>query len=876
MAQKIDAIDQIRAKFDAPLEPPATRRVVVWHDADGSFEDDFESLSGSGLGTKRPVALARTDKGSAFELKRRIYRLEPDADFLIYERAQKDLSGKGLAGNWLADIELIAEHFQADFATMLAGELGATDGAVEGVEMFRDYFNAAQRRERFRKLMPHAQSPQDVALGVIGGAIDAPDLSTESIVRTYLCALDRGDDPFGSLEKYGAAAAFANFVCKRTGYAGDLTSLDDMAAHLLLTALSFQVPDGSLAGLETRMSAPHGQFCLNIAHAWMACDELSGALYSICRRVEELCNLESRFASMGAVQLCEADVLPCINERILADLFGSLANGADRSDEAKAILQRRKNLRWFSRVEPYFGALESAVDAQVFYRAHTQGFHYAVPDEVWKAYTTDWFRMDSCYRAFCRAADACQRSVSDIPHAVKDGLEALAAWMERVYVNWFLADSNSCWVAACEKSWAEAGYVEGVPRQNRFYLENIFLGTEGAKKTMVIISDALRYEVACELAGRLERDTQGSAELGSMQGAFPTVTEFGMAALLPHRVMQLRESDGGVYLDGLPTYSTEQREAILSSEKPGAICVQSKRLMAAKRAERKELVGGSELVYVYHNTIDATGEEYSTENMVFDACATAIEDLVSLVKIAAGDLNFTRVLITADHGFLYTRDPLEERDKVSASDIGGEKLKLGRRYAVCKGLDPDAMVFVKMNMTDIDGGEYTGLAPRECIRIKKAGPGENYVHGGVSLQEMCVPVIKFRNKRSGRKGFEERAKAEFKLLSTNRRVTSMMFRVELFQAQPAEGKVLPAEYELSMTDASGNEVSDVRRALADMTTSDETARVSRVQLGLKAGLQYDPHAAYYLVCRDSQTGGIAWKEEFQIDIAFVPMDDFGF
>ena len=88
MAQKIDAIDQIRAKFDAPLEPPATRRVVVWHDADGSFEDDFESLSGSGLGTKRPVALARTDKGSAFELKRRIYRLEPDADFLIYERAQ--------------------------------------------------------------------------------------------------------------------------------------------------------------------------------------------------------------------------------------------------------------------------------------------------------------------------------------------------------------------------------------------------------------------------------------------------------------------------------------------------------------------------------------------------------------------------------------------------------------------------------------------------------------------------------------------------------------------------------------------------------------------------------------------------------------------
>ena len=314
----------------------------------------------------------------------------------------------------------------------------------------------------------------------------------------------------------------------------------------------------------------------------------------------------------------------------------------------------------------------------------------------------------------------------------------------------------------------------------------------------------------------------------------------------------------------------------LAAAKPGAVCTQSKRLMNAKRAQRKEMVGSSELVYVYHNTIDATGEEYSTENMVFDACATAIDDIVALVKIATGDLNFTRVIVTSDHGFLYTRDPLEERDKVSASDIRGEKLKLGRRYAVCSALDLDAMVFVKMNMSDVDGGEYTGLAPRECIRIKKAGPGDNYVHGGVSLQEMCVPVVEFRNKRSGRKGFEERSRAEFRLLSTNRRVTSMMFRVELFQTQPVEGKVLAAEYELAMTDGAGNEVSDVRRAHADMSTHDDTARVSRVQLGLKAGRQYDPHAEYYLVCREAQTGSIAWKEEFQIDIAFVPMDDFGF
>ena len=90
MAQKIDAFEQIKARFDAALGHPARRRIVIWHDADGSFEGEFARMAESGLGTSRPVSFARTDEGSAFELKRRICRIEADADFLVYERAQKD------------------------------------------------------------------------------------------------------------------------------------------------------------------------------------------------------------------------------------------------------------------------------------------------------------------------------------------------------------------------------------------------------------------------------------------------------------------------------------------------------------------------------------------------------------------------------------------------------------------------------------------------------------------------------------------------------------------------------------------------------------------------------------------------------------------
>ena len=878
MAQQ-DAIGQLKDRFSRQLDDFENRLVVIWHDSDGSFQGDFASLDADEVAGTRPLHLARAEEGSMFSLKKALYRDYPADDFLIYSRTQKDLSPRALEGNWIADVELIADHFQADFTSMLMDDLGAADGAAEGVELFKGFFNAQDRKQRFKRLMPSAQSKQDVALGVIGSLLGSKDLSTECLVRTYIVSLADGGSPLEALGRYGADAAWSSFLGKRIGYSGDLESLEGLAAHVLITALSFQLPEGSLDGLENRISVPHGQFCLNIVHDWMDDEHSSGRLYDLCRQIESLCNLEQRFSQSTAAALCDADIFPCINERIISDLFTSMANGADRADEASKVLQRRRDMRWHTRVSPYFDALEAAVSAQRFYRDHIQGFHYAKPNDVWRFYTDKkdgWWRMDSAYRSFCKAADAAQKSTYDLPPILDDSLEALASWMERIYVNWFLSESNKCWISAAEKFWSEAGYVEGVRRQRRFFDEAVVSGAAGAKKTLVVISDALRYEVAAELSQRLEQDTKGSADLESMQSVFPSITEFGMAALLPHSNISFGIEDGCVYVnDGMPTASCGQREAVLRLRKPAARCIQSKDLFSAKRAMRKELVGDAEIVYVYHNKIDSVGEEYSTEHDVFNACDTAIDDIVALVKIATGDLNFTRVVITADHGFLYTREPLEESGKVSGKDIAGSKLRLGRRYAISDDWMKDAL-FIKVNMDDVQGGSYVGIAPRECIRIKKPGPGENYVHGGLSLQECCVPVIQFRNKRAGAKGYEESRPAAFQMLSTSRRVTSLMFRVELFQKDRVEGKVLPTEYEVCMTDASGNEVSDVRKAHANMTNPDETARVCRLQLGLKAGKHYDPKKTYYLLCRDKATGQIVWKEEYQIDIPFVPMDDFGF
>ena len=887
--READVQDKLIKLFAEPLGECAHRLIVFWHDFDGSFEELFDQITADGLTgeeganvSPRPLAFAKVEKGGMFALKRRILREEPDSDFLVYTPAEKDFSERGLQGNWLADVELVAEHFQADFTSLLASELGATDQAFAGLRDHGKFFNAASRRASFKQLMPHAQTATDVSMGIIGSVLSAPELTTEAIIHAYLRELSGDGDPLGELAKYGVDQAFSNFMVQRVGYKGNLSSTKDLVAHVLVTALSVQLPEGSLSGLEGRISKVHGQYCLNAVHSWIRSGNDLELLYDYCRMVEELCGLPKRLSKLSLRDLGDADVVPCINECILTELFQSMAAGADRGEEAHALVQHRRSLCWYDRLDERFMALDAAAEMQHFYRIHAQaGFHLGDPVEVWRAYTSDWYQMDTVYRSFRKAYDACQRSLSEVPTSVDGGLEELSTYVENLYVNWFLKNTNGCWVNAAAGSWDKVGSVGGIARQVDFFADKVAPWSGKNKKVLVIVSDALRFEVAAELAQLLERDTRGTVSISSMQACFPSITEFGMAALLPHHAMGYSPLSDSVTLDGMPMETTPQREAALRAFVSSGVCVQSKKLMQAKSSERRDIVGDASVVYVYHNQIDAVGEQYSTEDKVFDACDDAMEDIVALVKMAVNQLHFSRVLITSDHGFIYTNRPLEESQHISADDIGEKPVLLGRRYAILgdageAGDDTGGGPLVRVDMGYLSGCPLSGVAPRDCVRIKKAGSGESYVHGGVSLQELCVPVLEYRDKRAGQSGYEEREQASLKLVTTNRRITSMLFRIELLQEEPVGGKVLPANYELVMCDSDGDEVSNQIDVGANLTSADATSRAMRVQMELRAGVAYDSHATYYLVCRDAATKVTAWQEEFHIDIAFAPLDDFGF
>lgn len=289
-----------------------------------------------------------------------------------------------------------------------------------------------------------------------------------------------------------------------------------------------------------------------------------------------------------------------------------------------------------------------------------------------------------------------------------------------------------------------------------------------------------------------------------------------------------------------------------------------------KKEERRELTVGKDVIYIYHNWIDATGDKASTETKVFDACETAIQEIISILRIIIGDLSGTNIFITADHGFLYSYRPLVESDKLDRKAFSGEVLELGRRYALTAS-DTEAEHLLPICLShELDGASIKGFAPQDTIRMKVQGGGENYVHGGISLQELAVPVIAFKNIRASYKNYVEVKNAELKLLSESRKVSNLIFSLEFHQRQPVGDKIQPCTYSIYMADDTGAPVSDRQTVIADKSSENAADRVFRVRFNLKAGT-YDKNKVYHLVI----TNDIDREElEFHIDIAFA--DDFGF
>lgn len=856
-------IRDLNQRFAAPLPEFYKRRIIFWYDQEQEFKDKLTDIQ---LDNVKLFVLTGSNN---FVAKKLLSIDDITNNYLVY----CPLSYQSLEEDWFLNIELYSEEFRADLVSILMNEMDIPlrPDFRRLVRYYKKFFGAQSRRSAFTKLTKGITTTSQMHLAVMAAICGISDTQPGSIIKAVISGgIDmENNEIFGRLADYGAEKPFRTLIKQFSGYAEEDLSIKGLAIHILLTATTRTLGFEYLEGLDRFISASHEAWCYDFVSGWINSNDKQ-SLVEILRNVEDELALRKRFEKVPLEDLLGTDVFPCVNECILAKLMTEISENIIRADVIMSTVERRRTLAWYDDVKYYYEGIFQVAKMQAFFLEHSEGFHLAEARNVWKAYTEDYYHMDTYYRlyhlAFKESSIESNGYLEDLFKQVTDKVEGL-------YTHWFLGELGGNWANACSDELAKYGHITEVPQQVGFYEREI---RKKNKRVFVIISDAFRYEVAVSLAAQLKRETQCEVTIGSCQGIFPTITKFGMAALLPHKQLSINERSNGelqVLADGMSTDAGD-RDKVLKAANNCSVALKYKDILLMKRAERSASVKGKSVVYIYHDKVDASS--HNVDNMAFSACNEAIKEIKNMVRIIRNDFGGTHVYITADHGFLYTYKSLTEDCKVDKETSSDQDVEVGRRYLITrKGPAPNYLLPVKF----IDDS-YDAFAPRESLCIKKRGGGLNFVHGGISLQEMVVPVIDYRYLRRDSKAYQDNKEkydtspVEIELLSASHKISNMIFSLNFYQKDAVGDNRSAANYLVYFVDSNGKHISDVVKIIADKANDNEQDRIFRCSFNLKS-LKYDNRASYYLVIADETGLQMPKKEEFRIDIAFA-VDEFNF
>jgi uncharacterized protein (TIGR02687 family) len=382
----------------------------------------------------------------------------------------------------------------------------------------------------------------------------------------------------------------------------------------------------------------------------------------------------------------------------------------------------------------------SLIVARLYQKALSLGsLTLNTPDEYVMRYQEDYYLIDQLYRQaeeLYFKIDPSNELFATIQQTKKNLAQNYSKLSNRLNLEW----------TRCIK---ETGGMKGVHllRQYDFYEERI---KPIQKKVVVIVSDALRYEVAQELIGELAK-SRHIATLKPALAMLPTETKYCKPSLLPYRKLKLYgEGDTqDMSVDNYILNSTEKRSEHLQRYKEGAICVPFETVAEYNQDKNREIFKHS-LVYIFHDTIDKAGHE-GIAKKVTQSCREAINELATMIPKIHASYNVTEVYITSDHGFLFNDIDFAEKDKHKVTE---ETLERSTRYYLTYS-DKQVSGIIKFPLNEVSAMVNTNdvfvAVPEGTNRLAAPSGGYLFTHGGASLQEIIIPVITSRQERTDSK-----------------------------------------------------------------------------------------------------------------------------
>ncbi|MGB3120238.1 MAG: BREX-1 system phosphatase PglZ type A, partial [Verrucomicrobiales bacterium] len=552
-------------------------RLVFWYDPAGEWKKAFETFDHEG-GEKIVVG------ENEFAPKVRILSETGAHDrFLLYFNSARPQD----ADNWLLDLLLQGHEFRADRASLAVQEVGLPYEyrtlAEEHVEFFRD----PKRVQALKEILTAEDEAEDLRLKMMAVLAKTP-VEVEALLLDLL-KRTRGEEMFDPVVEifgpFGLVEAFWREVGRLFGYTATSPSLVDFVTRLFREANPLD--------LEVAPQA-HSRVFLQ---RWKDSRAHNDSFRQWSSRLERDLHVEARLDASGeGYELGDADAFEIFDKFVIHRLCRGFEAG-HAPEKFLGPIQSRRQSFWYQSHEHGYQAIAQAVEL----RELLGGAELSMDsiDAGLDRYRASWWKIDRAYRRFNYHARL---------YGQVNEMEGLMEWVGKVYVNNFLMPLGDRWSDQVRlmSSWT----CGALPRQRRFFEEHVRPFLNKGQKVFVIVSDALRYEAAADFAERMKSENRFTTEVEAMFASLPSYTQLGMASLLPGDSWEIDPVSGWVSLDGRSCTGTEARNDILQRALGGrGTAIQAEQFLEMNtKNEGRALMREHEVIYIFHNVIDKTGD----------------------------------------------------------------------------------------------------------------------------------------------------------------------------------------------------------------------------------------------------------------------------
>lgn len=837
--------------FNAPLNDAEERKIVFWTDLDKDFKDYYTQVE------LEEIKLLHLHKNNQFYIKHLLEEEDTTSSYLIYTNL--DLESDQ---NWLYDIVQYSQIFYADRVSLLMKEYNINTSLRHTVQKYIAFFGAQDRRNRLKRFDMKFDTQSSLELAMMNSICREHSLDFRTVLRTVLMDTleDKDNRYLHDFKRFFDIETFWSYVKDEYAYSSKQRTLKSLFTHLAVTALSQSISENQLSELSHLISDQNKTSIYVFVDQWMHHKTDYKVFDEYIKIVEEKIDLPSIINDMPIETFKDADVFPYIDRAIIMYIANELVGQYEDFDMYLDLIKERRNKHFYQTYRHMYESLYYTVKIFKFHKKYESGIPQGDAIDIYKAYTEDYYVMDTYYRKFYVAYDAAGSS---------ELLLKLKTHVENKYTNWYMGDLSAHWSQSVEREMADKWSLPGIYNQQQFY-SNI-ISRHGEERVFVIISDALRYEIGVELGERLNNEIIGSCEMNTMLGVVPSVTKLGMASLLPHQKLSF-DNKGRVLVDGASTAGIDNRQKILSNYVDESLAIHYKNILDMNKGERRETFKGKKLIYIYHDTIDATGDNSTTEINTFNAAEDAIDQISGISRIIRNELSGTHVYITADHGFIYQREKLEVTDLLAREDL--KAIDTSRRHILSdEHKEVSGQQCINLSSIIHNAEPLYAYVPNATMRYRVQGAGANFVHGGASLQEVVVPMLYIRNKRAGQSGAKKIEEVNISLTSTARRITNSIFTLSFFQTEKIGDKTTSKTVVIYMEDEDGNVLSNEETIIGDLESNDPKQRIFKVQFVLQNKV-YDRDKIYYLTIQNTKNELDIERIPFSINLGFVSDFDF--